>query len=179
MNTVKLRNGVVVDLLNYRLELNAALLSMLLWGDIYKNGYTCKMSSKYYTYVLAFEGDCPMCQYTATQAGSMRIHGASCATYCFLNKYAKNTPKERRPCADAFFNWDRLKNNESAGIIYRACLRRAVDLYKEEKGSVECCNDECGWVGKAMECVKFKHDGSGKVFCPQCREVVEPVNKEK
>ena len=39
---------------------------------------------------------------------------------------------------------------------------------------VICCNEECGWVGMAYECLRWKHD-TGEIFCPECREVVEEV----
>jgi len=44
-----------------------------------------------------------------------------------------------------------------------------------EKYRVDCCNEDCSWSGYSADCVCFKHD-KDKLFCPECHEVVEPVN---
>lgn len=43
---------------------------------------------------------------------------------------------------------------------------------------LECCNEDCGWVGPASEAVHPKHDAS-QVLCPECYEVTEAVKGQK
>jgi hypothetical protein len=40
---------------------------------------------------------------------------------------------------------------------------------------VDCCNENCSWSGLASQCLRWKHD-TGDMFCPECHEVVEPVD---
>ena len=47
-----------------------------------------------------------------------------------------------------------------------------------DKYIVECCNADCDWSGYSTDCVTFKHDQT-YMMCPQCHEVVEPVEKER
>jgi hypothetical protein len=47
-------------------------------------------------------------------------------------------------------------------------------IVETDKYRVDCCNKDCGWTGYSIDCVTFKHD-SAHLMCPQCHEVVEPV----
>lgn len=43
-------------------KLDFLFLAMLLWRDIYKNNYTRKYQSKYWSIVKIMSGDCPLCE---------------------------------------------------------------------------------------------------------------------
>jgi len=75
----------------------------------------------------------------------------------------------------AFADCEQSKTTEF--LYNRACVNYdkgvVIEELKRPKYSVDCCNKDCGWSGYSNECVCFKHDTSGKMLCPECREVVE------
>ena len=50
-------------------------------------------------------------------------------------------------------------------------MKKSQDKYR-----VSCCNEDCGWTGYSTDCIRWKHD-TGELFCPECNEVVEPVDE--
>ena len=43
-----------------------------------------------------------------------------------------------------------------------------------DKYRVDCCSPDCDWTGYSIDCVTPKHEPD-KLLCPECYEVVEPV----
>lgn len=95
-------------------ELDHVILTILLWYDIWKHGYTNKWKSKYFKYTRKMIGGCPLCQYYD-----------NCGL-CFLPVCADLQGSHYRSWLTSAPDY-----NEGAKEIYLLCKQKAKELIKE------------------------------------------------
>jgi len=111
-----------IDWQKPKTELDHVVLTMLVWYDIWKHGYTIKYDSKYWAYIKNKVGTCPLCAYYFV------------CKKCFLPQCLKadNNPYGK------WYEWD---DKKGAKRIYLLCKQKAKELINEYKEYYNPRND--------------------------------------